>query len=878
MGRLAHGGGQASIPFEQIQRVAVAHAPSLLHEWFPAGKIVGREFRVGNLAGEPGQSMSVNLDTGLWADFAGDDRGHDLIDLRAALDHTDRVAAARVLADELGVTGNAGDTAHRSPPPTPAPVPPRENWQPIVPPPPGAPKPNPEEFARFSVTYDYVDAEDRLLFYVRRKEANGTHKKQFVPLTYGTLNGVTGWHKKHPLAPRPLYGLNRLATMPKAPVMVCEGEKPADAAQLLFPDHACVTWPGGKDQIEDADWDALNGRDDLKLWPDADPGGRKAMAWLQTRFPARTVRVDDLPLKADAADFAKFSSGAEPEAWLRERLPPVGPQPEPELNDAAAHAWQHPQQAEVIPLGHDAGLYFYLSRSAGQVVALTAAWHGKMGLLGLAAMEYWARAGFEKDKGGVDWDSAASAMMAECRDAGIFNPDRVRGRGVWIDRGRSVLHLGHQLVVDGTQTPIADFQTGFVYELANPMLAGKLDPLPTVEARKLGDISSKLRWKTGIEATLFSGFMATAPICGGLAWRPSIWITGGAGTGKTYVVEYVLAPALRGVALKVQSKTSEAGIRQTLGSDSRPVVFDEAEAEDQVAQQRMQGVLDLVRQSASEGGSAIIKGSPEGRARRFRIRSSFAFTSINVAVRARADSDRVTVLTLREAGIEDQGSAEAFEDLQRLVADTLTEDFAAGLVARSALLLPVIRKNAATFSLVVTLFRGSRREGDQLGALLAGAYSLYSDQVIAEAEAAAYVRQQDWGALDEYKTERDEIALLGRIMQHRIRIATGNGATYELTVGRLVEARQGNDDQIVAEVAERELRQLGILLDVQDGVRGLCVSNTHGGIGKMLAGTTWACGWSRVLARLPGAKHLPMTKNFGFNHRARAVWLPLDLE
>ena len=56
-------------------------------EWFPNGRQVGREFKVGNLAGEPGQSLSINLDTGLWSDFAVGVGGRDLIDLYAKLRH-----------------------------------------------------------------------------------------------------------------------------------------------------------------------------------------------------------------------------------------------------------------------------------------------------------------------------------------------------------------------------------------------------------------------------------------------------------------------------------------------------------------------------------------------------------------------------------------------------------------------------------------------------------------------------------------------------------------------------------------------------------------------------------------------------------------------
>ena len=84
--------------------------------------------------------------------------------------------------------------------------------------------------------------DDSKMHYVGRIEARNGKGKQFVPLIYGVLDGVRGWHKKTPDPPRPLYGLNKLTAMPDAIVILCEGEKAAHAAQRWFPDYACLSW------------------------------------------------------------------------------------------------------------------------------------------------------------------------------------------------------------------------------------------------------------------------------------------------------------------------------------------------------------------------------------------------------------------------------------------------------------------------------------------------------------------------------------------------------------------------------------------------------------------------------------------------------------
>jgi len=55
-------------------------------------------------------------------------------------------------------------------------------------------------------------------------------------------------------------------------VIVCEGEKAADAAIELFPDHVAVTSPHGSQGAEKADWSPLSRRD-VTIWPDADEAG-----------------------------------------------------------------------------------------------------------------------------------------------------------------------------------------------------------------------------------------------------------------------------------------------------------------------------------------------------------------------------------------------------------------------------------------------------------------------------------------------------------------------------------------------------------------------------------------------------------------------------
>jgi hypothetical protein len=327
-----------SIPFKEINSAALTQSQALLREWFPAGRLKGREFVVGNLYGDVGESLSVNVDTGKWADFSTDHRGGDLISLMAAtLFHGDQAEAARELGKRLGVMDvgafGIGSRPAFSEPPTATESAAKPSWHSSAPP---DDEPDPR-ISGWDHVYAYRDEHGRRIRYILRKDAADGGRKRFSQLTYGVLDGVTGWHYRSANEPRCLYGLDRLAAMPGAPVIVCEGEKAADAAQALFPDRPCISWSGGAAAVDRNDWSPLAARR-VVIWPDNDePGQKVAGALVSLLRPLAAdlwrLRVDDIydqdGVGGDAADVTP----ADPLAWARERIeraPPAGDEAPPE--------------------------------------------------------------------------------------------------------------------------------------------------------------------------------------------------------------------------------------------------------------------------------------------------------------------------------------------------------------------------------------------------------------------------------------------------------------------------------------------------------------------------------------------------------------------
>ncbi len=171
------------------------------------------------------------------------------------------------------------------------------------------PLPDFSRVGRLAAKWAFRDARGAVLRYTLRFEKPGG-EKDIRPATLwrNVTTGRLTWRLKAGGEPRPLYGLDRLASRPEATVMVVEGEKTADAAQRQFPDLVAVSWPGGSNAVSKADWGVLEGRA-VVVWPDADePGLKAAQSVVRAALAARAESASaveipsDLPKGWDLAD------------------------------------------------------------------------------------------------------------------------------------------------------------------------------------------------------------------------------------------------------------------------------------------------------------------------------------------------------------------------------------------------------------------------------------------------------------------------------------------------------------------------------------------------------------------------------------------------
>ena len=305
--------------FQEVKDGLHPRLADVVRNLLPGGRIMGKEYVCASLRGGRGESCRTNLDTGVGSDFATGDTWPDVIGLAAKVWNVRQFDAAKELGKQYGLAASpqSPSTALQVHPAT---------FKPIMPIPasvPGLPQRHPQH-GPYHQIWRYNDAHGQALGYTVRFDL--PQGKSVLPLCYGQYgSGLPQWAWKALPAPRPLYGLHRLAaSAAEIPVLLVEGEKTADAAQAIFSDLTVMTWSGGSKAVGKADLSSLAGRD-IIIWPDNDEAGFTAAVKLAELLSGQAHSIKcvlppaTLPDAWDLADQAP--PGFSPQDCLDAALP-----------------------------------------------------------------------------------------------------------------------------------------------------------------------------------------------------------------------------------------------------------------------------------------------------------------------------------------------------------------------------------------------------------------------------------------------------------------------------------------------------------------------------------------------------------------------------
>ena len=501
-------------------------------------------------------------------------------------------------------------------------------------------------------------------------------------------------------------------------------------------------------------------------------------------------------------------------------------------------------------LGYDHEEYYFFVHAKQQVLCRKRGDFSKAGLLELANDINWWEMNFPGPKGGVDTDAAFGWVLHVAHSRGVYDPTNTRGRGAWLDDGRSVYHLGDVLLVDGDQTQIDAISSAYVYPRGRKLPRPHSARLTAEEGRRLLEVSSMVRWNMQGSAVLMAGWSFLAPICGALKWRPHIWITGPAGSGKSTVQSHFCRALTRGFSIYGQGDSTEPGVRQALRSDSIPVLLDEMESNDEYEKKRTESILAMMRKASTETGAETLKGTATGDGQNFHVRSMFCLASVNTKLDKQPDIDRVTRLVIRVPP-RDGSQIDHWNKLEaRLIAIRDDDALSARLIARSLSMMPVIMASVKVFVLVAAKKFNSQRMGDQYGTLIAGCWCLCNDKVATDLEAQQMIDAYDWNEHIEDQDQDDAADALRSILSAKVRMggSIGDLTVFELIRESRIAYREGAVDQ---KVADDTLRRHGIRVEEKDDV--LLFGTSVPNLKALLKNTAYSTDARGQLLRLPGA-------------------------
>lgn len=575
------------------------------------------------------------------------------------------------------------------------------------------------------------------------------------------------------------------------------------------------------------------------------------------------------------AEGVEAVAGAFETAFAPPAEPDAGPEPEP-VEDAAppppavvADDDELASNGHFTILGYDEGNYWFFVHSKLQVLSRTRHDFTDSGLIEMAPTQWWEMY-FPGNKGGINKNQALEWALAVAHKRGIYDPARIRGRGAWTDKGRSVFHHGSYLVVDGVSTGIAQHPSRWVYSMSRSFPQLDVPPLTDAEGQHLLEVAKLARWKRPGSAALLAGWVFLSPLCGSLAWRPHIWLTGPAGSGKSTIFSDYVNRMLDGISVPLNGDSSEAGIRQLIRADAVPALIDEFEPNSETDRRRMKSVLTLMRQASSESAAQTAKGTITGDGVQFHIRSMFCVASVNTMIDKDSDQSRITVLELRppaKSGDAGDNWVVLQEELHKLRRDP---SLPARNLARGLSLLKELGANVEVFCRVAAKVFGTQRLGDQYGTLLAGAWTQCYSAVATDAQAKALIDGQDWTEhTDSGDNLSDPEKALAAIMEAKVRVGSTDVTIFEI----LAEAagRPVSSTTIGGDAAVDLLRRNGIRLEGQTIVFG--VSTGH--LKNLVKDTAYATDIRGQLSRLPGAGNMNnKTRKFaGVN--SKIIGIPL---
>jgi hypothetical protein len=490
----------------------------------------------------------------------------------------------------------------------------------------------------------------------------------------------------------------------------------------------------------------------------------------------------------------------------------------------------------------------------------------------------------------VGWSALAACawLVKQCADQPMFGPHIViRKPGVWQGNdGAPIVHCGDVLFIDGRFIP-AGLRDGNTIWPAEPAVDRPANPSDCSTGQYVqAQLQDYWRFRHGGGAIVVLGTVASAMLGAWPRWRPSLFIGGDIGGGKSYLLDTLRAMC---PLHYYTTDTTKAGLESNLAGRAMPSFVDEAS--DQVDQRGAQNLLTLITAATGGEGSKVARGTGDGKGRTTQVVGAVIMASIAPPDMQPQHLARIGLVELQAPDAGDDHRAE----MDALIA--FCREQAAAIWGR-------ILAGHKRYVLALSAFRASLarigcppRQMDQHGAILAGHWVLCHDDVPDDREALNHVAAVrdfvlDAGEVAEQSAGRRVAEYLARAKLRKVQsieefpvaeLALRAWQTsYDIETGdRIDSADADHHRDILARNGFRAVREDETAdrnhRDIPRGGTGdgLWIAYHAPEVVKIFANTDWpGQRWRHLLRSLPGVALATRKVRVGASNTPAAIWLP----
>lgn len=693
----------------------------------------------------------------------------------------------------------------------------------------------------------YRDDAGRVYFAVVRYEPKDGSDKSYRNFW---TDGMRVYNRMPDGLPHPVYNKNG---DPQDSLIIVAGEKCADALTEIIPTGLrSVTFLGGEKKAKLVDWSFTEKAESVYIWRDNDDAGRQFATDLMKLIPrAKMVNIPQgKPNKWDAWDAINNDGMGweEISGMMENNLSVVEKSDTPEPPDSDTPTGLPEWSGKWAPriLGYDNDNNLNIITGFGSLAVLDPSKLTKNKMLTLAPLHWW-RSNFiqgEKITDGdvqdcVDYICTVGSMLD-------FEPGMFRGRGAWREKSGKIAYNDGRKVY-GEKDKRAIYLRKQRQEIG-------LEEMPAAQniLNSMMRAAADMPFETPADMMRAVTWATLAPFCGALPFRPPAFLTGASSTGKTSILNMLIRPLSDGQYMAGSS--TKAGISQRVGTDSAPVILDEAESDTDKQSMNKDELFTLIRESTTEDAPIEVKGSTSGKSVQYQRRSMFFLAGISPEMKQEADFNRFVYVSLGAIKRSDWTafkkeilsaySEENCRSVRSLMWSKLESvvDFAEAIADRLEAEHHRGSRYSTMHSLIlatwIMIFLGHENPSEQIISEVMAEYMSYADKQEHIDDSENFFEK-----IMTYQILVDDGSYRRMLSVREIANAVRHGELYH-------DDDSGEDKVFVSKrVYNAHLKRNGLAV-TNSGE--LCISNNHDGIMKM---TGHARGYARRLWRFKGMTH-----------------------